>query len=734
MKQVCAGILAVLLLLLTGCAPEGTAPPAVSASFPEQTYISYSGGCQPGPAPEGMELAARRGYVAMFFDPQTADFILEDMRTGQRYYSISPKGDGTAQERSHLLVSDVDNENNSLRTKYSVNATVTAQKTVNGFQAWYAFMEEKYAIPVEYSLCEDGLRVRIRSDQILEQGNYRVFSVSVLPFFFAQSGYPEGFILVPDGSGALIRLDADKAAYSPYTATLYGDPYLAPADYVSSVTESCLLPFIGMQGTAGGFLAMAENGAANGNITAAAEGQDASCSHAYFTFDLRRRQNAVIGSSESASAKTVVINEEGPITAGEISVRYFLLDSTPQNGLAKMAGVARSIVSDQAGELSAPAASALYLTTLGGFTAEQPVLGFRTKVTRPVTSFGEASDMLDRLHQAGADQISLIYTGYNRDFLRGKLTEKLRPDSRVGTLKELSALAEQLGAQRLLLMADPVLFRNDGGGVSKSRSAIRDLNQEAVLRYPYKRNTFQADKDAGSYLLKTDQAAAVVKDAAAWLGEELPSAGLLIAGFGEMLYGDYSRGGYTREQALQNVRDTLRQMAADGPVSTREAYYDAALYSSVIVNVPGSSSGYDVLDENVPFYQMVFSGKRQLVSRPINWSGDPEQAFLNCLRFGLVPHYELIAQEQELPGAYGLQSFHAAAYSAWGTVIAEHCRQYLPVLEAINGREILDYQTVREGLYQLTYSGGIRLLVNQSAEAVQVGGHTVEAGSFAVIE
>ncbi len=734
MKQICAGLLAVLLLILSGCSSAGTAPPAVNIIFSERAYISYSGEYQPGPAPEGMELAAQKGYTAMFFAPETADFVLEDMRTGERYYSVSPNADGTMQERSHLLVADVDLESDSLKTKYSANANVTAQKTENGFQAWYAFMEEKYAIPVEYSLCEDGLRVRIRCDQILEQGNNQIFSVSLLPFFYAQSGHPDGFILVPDGSGAIIRLDADKTAYSPYTGSLYGDSYLTPADYVSSVTENCLLPFTGMQGKTGGFLAMAENGAANGNIEAAAEGQNSSYSHTYFTFDLRRRQNAVIGNAESANAKTVVINESGPIAITDISVRYFLLDSMPENGLAKMAETARNIAADQAGKISPAADSALYLTTLGGFTAEQPVLGFRTKVTRTVTSFEAAADMVKQLREDGADRISLIYTGYNRTALRGGLTGELKPDRAVGSLGELSALSELLGSQRLLMTADPVAFQKNGGGISKNRSTIRDLNKATVAFYPYKRNTFQANKNAGYYLLKTDLAAELIRQSAEWLAQEIPDAGLLVAGFGEKLYGDYSQNGYTREQALQNVRETLRQMSESRPVYSQEAFYDAALYSSAVVNVPASSSGYDVLDENVPFYQMVFSGVRQIISRPINWSGDPEQAFLNCVRFGMIPHYELIAQEQELPGSYGLESFHAAAFLDWGPEITERFQQYLPVFEAVNGRTLLDYQTAGEGLYQLTYSGGVRLLVNQSAKAVQLEGQTVEPDSFAVIQ
>jgi len=99
----------------------------------------------------------------------------------------------------------------------------------------------------------------------------------------------------------------------------------------------------------------------------------------------------------------------------------------------------------------------------------------------------------------------------------------------------------------------------------------------------------------------------------------------------------------------------------------------------------------------------------------------------------MTPHYELIAQEQELPGNYGVENFYAAAYSNWGAEVTARIQQYLPVFEAINGHTLLNYQTVGERVYKLTYSDGICIFVNQSAKAVELEGQTVESGSFAVI-
>ena len=44
-----------------------------------------------------------------------------------------------------------------------------------------------------------------------------------------------------------------------------------------------------------------------------------------------------------------------------------------------------------------------------------------------------------------------------------------------------------------------------------------------------------------------------------------------------------------------------------------------------------------------------------------------------------------------------------------------------------------DYRVLDPGLYQLTYSGGVQLLVNQTAQDTVIGGQTVDAGSFTIL-
>ena len=733
--RLCVLLLAVFLVLQTGCAPAASvAPPEVTEGYVKEGYISAEGTFTPGAAPEGMELAAQRGYTALYFNAGTADFALLDMRSGEWYFSI-PAGseNGSRRERSALVIEDMEDGFTNINTKMSAIARVSAQKTENGFQAWYVFEEERYAVPVEYSLCEDGLRVRVLCDKIQEQGSFKIVSVSVLPFLYAQGEDSDGFILAPDGSGALMRLRGDKSSLKAYSAPLYGDEYISAADYVTSVTENCLLPFMGIQSAAGGLLGMAEAGAAYASVSVSAKGQDSSYAHAGFTFTMRHRQEVTLGTANTSSSRVATIVEKGPIKVKTVSVRYFLLNSTPDTGLAQMAATARAVVRDQAGDIQTAPDSALYLTTLGGYSDKRSVLGFQTTVTEPVATFAQSADMIEKLKKAGADRISLIYTGYERAQLRTGLSRDLTPDKAVGTAAQLQALSAQLGDNRLLLRVDPVTFRRDGGGIRINYHAARDMNLSVVKWNTYKRNTLHADDTRAFYFLKIPQVNALLEKQTAALQQSGSGAGLLFAGLGEMFYGDYSENGYNRLQAVQNAADTLKAMAQKQAVSTVAAAYPAALFSSVITDVPETDSGYDLFDESVPFYQMVFSGDRQLVSRALNTSGDDRRAFLDCLAAGMVPHYELLPEALPMPGKEQVDGFYAADYADWGDAVIAGYQQYLPVYDAVFGQALVNYRQLRTGVCELTYENGTRLLVNRTETAETADGCTVAANGFTLI-
>ena len=745
MKKILAGFAA--LLLLSGCGSTLTAELSLAAEDQDsKAVVSFSGEYMPQQAPEGMELVAQKGFAAMFASLETGRFAVEDMRTGNLYYSTpsDADADGTAfgadkeALQSEILVTDIVESDGLVETKNSYGGSLlkggtVVSKTENGIQVLYKFMEEKYAILVEYFLCEDGFRARVLCDKIVEQGTERVYQVSVLPFFGARTAADrDGFLLVPDGSGAVMRFDAKRTDYPSYTARLYGNDYLTVEDYAGNRQENCLLPFIGLQGQSNGFLAMADNGAAYASVYAERAGQTTDYNHTYFGFHTRSQQISLIGNPEAFTTKTVYVYEQGPITIGTVSVRYILSDSGPAEGLGKMAEIGGNIVRRFSEKLTKKAAeTSLYLSVLGGYRSKKSVLGFRVNTTEVMTSLSDALLMKQELEKSGVDSFALIFHGLEKSELRGKIAKVFQPDGAIGSQKQWQELSKQLPG-RLYLNVDGVTFSKAGNGIKTEHAAIRDLSLNKYRLVSYKRNTWHPDDDQPErFLLAPKLASAYLLSMTDSISDT--GAGLCIENYGQMLYGDFSESGVRRGQTAIQVRETVKQAAQKLPVSAKNANYDAALYAEVLLDTPAYSSGYDALDESVPFYQMVMSGIKQVVSRPLNTYGSFEKEFLQCIKCGMIPQFELVYRNMEGLKESGLDSFYAADFSYWKGQVAKKYQDYRNLYERIRGQRIVGFRQLKDGISRTDYENGISVLVNQTELACQADQTEVPPMAYVLI-
>ena len=82
--------------------------------------------------------------------------------------------------------------------------------------------DEQFIIPVEYRLEDDCFQVRVLTDEIQEYGAKRISRISVTPYLLRGSVQDSGYLLLPDGSGALI--ENSDTAYT-LSGKMYGIDY-----------------------------------------------------------------------------------------------------------------------------------------------------------------------------------------------------------------------------------------------------------------------------------------------------------------------------------------------------------------------------------------------------------------------------------------------------------------------------------------------------------------------------
>ncbi len=104
----------------------------------------------------------------------------------------------------------------------------------------------RFRMALEYKLTEDGLEVRLPANGIeFDESAYQFETVNILPYFGAGSNENTGYLMIPDGSGAIIRYEDFQGQSVNIANNMYGSDY-AYHEIEGQHTESMRMPVYGI--------------------------------------------------------------------------------------------------------------------------------------------------------------------------------------------------------------------------------------------------------------------------------------------------------------------------------------------------------------------------------------------------------------------------------------------------------------------------------------------------------
>lgn len=729
-----AALAAVLATAVTG-ASGGADGAAIAVVLKERVQVvEASGDYQPQSSPPGMELVAQKGHVALHADLATGEFALEDMRTGSLWTSnpLGREEDDLAQgaaknELSSLLtVTDVVTETGVTKKRNSFTGSVnkggvSVTKTEAGFQAVFRFPEQKYEIPLTVSLLEDSLYVSIDTEAIKEEGESRIFSIGLLPYFGAQDDTAEGWMVLPDESGSLMRFNNGKFNYGAYRCKIYGRDRVTWADYESAASPRASLPVYGLRTDSGGLLAVMEEGAGCANVNAFVSGYASRYNTAYFDADVRVTHTGTIG--YGYNSKDVTLYEEGALSCGELGVRYFPLEPE-ESGIAGMAALLRKyLIRQENMQPVAPNGLPLAIHTLGAVEVRRSVLGVKMDVLETVTTFDRTRELAEELRGEGVDSLTLLYDGWSKREAKGQLTSEFDLIGGLGGEKKLRELATTVGGG-VFLHTQTVLYENSG--LFGSRGGIKDLSLSTVSAKEYRRDTFFPESDAPELRIARAEKAAGIWDTLADKLAGKTGLGLSTAAAGQLAYSDFSDGGTPRTEQVQLTAEALRRAAGKTALAGDNPNFYALPSVSAVFNLPDGSGRYDVTDEAIPFYALVLRGLVPAYGTPVNSASHPEKSFLWTLASGSLLQYDLVGGDPSDLKETAANTFYAGDYAAWKATILRQYGAMDTLYAATRQAAVTDFEWVQSGVARTVYENGVSTLVNMTDEKVEVDGVTVE--------
>lgn len=766
-KKILAMLLvcAITVLSFTACSPakQNLTVSEYRTDLDGFTFTRYPGDTAYTVAPreeflpllEGYEKVCENRFLTLYLDRTKAAVAVADRRTGQVWFTNTPAVDQDTEidEDSkklfyaQLLVDYLDGQNFKQIDSYNVSVALgnfEIKSTDSELAVTYHFMDNKtkddgsnlgelFTITIYYTLENESLIVRVPNQEIKCPAGILPLKVTVLPHFGGSSATGNGYLMVPDGSGALIEFGSSKYSVGSYVGNVYGFDTTLETKTENPKVEQVCLPVFGIKDGSSAFLAIIEDSAALATIQANCAGPYSSYNEVFSSFSIHAYQNVSIGNMENASK---LIGIQDTAYSGDIRLRYAFLD-TGESDYVGMAAYYRQYLKEKEQLQPAEAEDSvpLNLELLGSVDKLKSTLGIKYQGMESLTTADQAIEILKSLQDKDITNINLKYTGWMNGGLRQELPTSISVEKAIGGKSSFEALRDytvQTGVD-FYPAVNFLTTPSTAKGYNVFRMAAMQIDQKDAKAYYYNMVTRVGD-DYDSIL-----SSAVLREVIQKFNQsysKLDISGLCLNDLGNSLYADYTKNNSIDRESTVNI---LRQLKKDLLSGYDSLMIDGGFVymlpgADIALNVPFSDSSYDMTDEAIPFFQLVFHGYVTYAGSPLNLSYDFDTDLLRTIEYGGTPYFQLMAADGSAIKNTEYSYLCSNNFDIWSEQLVQAYEKINEALSPVQNAEMTGHQKLAEGLYRTDYANGWSVYVNYNEASQQTEGVSVPAKGYQVLQ
>lgn len=589
-----------------------------------------------------------------------------------------------------------------------------------------------FNISMIYRLEGGDLIAELPYDEIRFNDEYPITDITPLPYFGAANAETEGYMLLPDGGGAIIHYDNGKLSQNAYYADVYGWDYAMARKAIVNETR-VNFPMFAMTGGDNSFLCMLEGNESYAGIQADISGRG----NNYNTASAKYR--VLHGDQYDVSTKTnnmVYLYEELP-PSGSIRQRYRPLQTKDCAGMAlayREYLISRYPALDGVDSATMP----VTIELPGAIDKTLQRMGVPTSVPVPLTTCEQASGIMDALLDAGVQNLKLRYTGWSNGGVKQRVLTSVKQVRELGSEEELRALLKKAADSGVDLYLDGVTcFAYDSDifdGFIDFRDAARFTTREKVSFYPYSSIWYTQMKWLERvYLLKPDysrKSASNLINAAADYGASC----IAFRDVGSLLSADYNPNDLvTREMNKELQLDIMAEAKEDGrKLAVRGGNIYSLRYADLVTDMNLKGAEYSIFDETAPFIQIALHGLIDYSGLTINLTGDYSEQLLFAAEYGAGLNFTFMAEDATILQDSLYSDYFAASFDGWREKALKLINDYQRDMDGLNAVTIVGYQRLASNVTVTIYENGTRVYVNYGDERYAADGVVVEPRSYAV--
>ncbi|MFA6647122.1 MAG: DUF5696 domain-containing protein, partial [Candidatus Izemoplasmatales bacterium] len=605
---------------------------------------------------KGFKFVAETDDLELYIKESYFNLAIYDKSSGYLWYSINPNylkymlsgtsrffvESGVIIEYYNMDNISIDNNRSYLSgPKYNVEKEY--EYFDDGLTAHIEFEDLGISFDVEVKISEDKLSVKLPIDTLKEEDveetklnldgttyqkitKYRLKSVFLFPYFGSNNYEINGYSMIPDGSGALIRYSEERSS-TAYIKRIYGAD-----EGVSRYKEESSAYYIREELTASmpifgvnhgyeqaSFLAVVSEGDGYSEIHSYPYGYNAYPFNTTFAkFVVRDRY--IIQTSSNSNDSFQLINEN-PYPS-DFQVDYYFL-SNEEASYSGMAKKYREILG-----INKTSSGVSTNISLLGMDFKNGLFG-RDYVE--MTTYNDAVMIVDDLLNSGIENLSLVYQGWNKSGYYGSTPINVNAASNLGGKSDFIEMMNHFNSLGIdtYFLDNPMLTYQQGLGkqiIRKTTLSVFETNEGMTSLF---RSSFYMNPENISNLILRNEKKY----------DDLYIDGLALQTVGNALFTyRYGSNDYFRNDMIESLQVELNELSGFKlslyqPNSYLWKYLDSYMFA------PIESNKYAYVTDSIPFIQLVLAGSVDLNSTYINYISDYDLLALRLVEYGINPSF-----------------------------------------------------------------------------------------------
>lgn len=486
------------------------------------------------------------------------------------------------------------------------------------------------------------------------------------------------FILVPDGSGAVMLTGKEDEATSELTFDVYGRD-----------ENRARIPVFGIKNGNGAFAAIIGDGAANAEIKARRAEKDAfDAATVYPVF-------TVTDSSEDGGKFIYADSYKGML-----SVCYRFMSGSEANYISMASACREELIRN--GTLSSKTLDSNDYPLNIAVTASVDGSSKQT-----VSTFEEVEDMLQLLKAKGVENVTLVLNGIFSGGLVRTDGEALRVLRSAGGTSGLQRLYDYAAKQKFGVFAGVTLVKADGisGG-----NAAKGLNGKALSSSV--KNSLAPYVGQASYSVELISADKIEKSTVTLMtdAEKLPISGLCLLDGDIGSYADY--GSWASSTAVSELLSkNISAFSTRKKLALADACFNTIKNASLVTELPLCSANKENdAYVSVPLIPAVLHSTVIYSGTPVNSGSAAQLELLKCVEYGAQPYYHWVFDS-------GSHYYYEQTFNDAVSFVVKAAQE----LGDLGMCRITSHSEIEDNVFCTGYDNGALVYVNYNNYSVNIG-------------